>query len=332
MRNTLNTLCENFISNRDTIKSTFSWESTYLYPVCAAIFTDKRQVANTATMINCRDILKNKVGLFSNFRGIGKLAMISMMAVDKEPDEKLKKALEVYSLMKEYFFGSQYLPLASMILTNLVQPEEYSNIAQRTRIIYNLMKSEHPFLTSSEDSVFAMLLATSELTNEQIVEETECCFRLLKSNFFSSNAVQSLSHVLALSEGSPEFKCQKTLELFNDLKVNGRKYGTTYELATLGVLATIEAGSNTIINDIIEVDNFLSTQKGYGFFGVDKKQRLMHAGMLVTSDYINEKNSLVINSSAMGATMSLIAAQQAAMVAAVAASSAAAASSASSGS
>lgn len=332
MRNTLNTLCENFIFNRNTIKSTFSWESAYLYPVCAAIFTDERQLADTATMLNCRDILKNEVGFFSNFRGIGKLAMISMMAVDKEPEEKLKKSLEVYSLMKEYFFSSQYLPLASMILTNLVQPEEYFNIAQRTRIIYDLMKSEHPFLTSSEDSVFAMLLATSKLTNEQIVKETECCFRILKSYFFSGNAVQSLSHVLALSEGEPEYKCQKTLELFNDLKLHGRKYGTTYELATLGVLATIEADSNSIINDIIEVDDFLSIQKGYGLFGIDKKQRLMHAGMLVTSDYKNEKNSLVINSSAIGATMSLIAAQQAAMVAAVAASSAAATTAASSGS
>ena len=79
----------------------------------------------------------------------------------------------------------------------------------------------------------------------------------------------------------------------------------------------------------MEVDDFLSGQKGYGFFGLGRKQRLMHAGMLVTSDYIGRSDAM--NTAAIGGTISLIAAQQAAMCAAIAAASAAAASSGSSG-
>lgn len=134
--------------------------------------------------------------------------------------------------MKEY---------ASLILSDVVEPERYGEIAGRTRHIYELMRNEHPFLTSGEDSVFAAMLALSELTDEQIVEETEQCYRLLKPEFFSGNAVQSLSHVLALREGKAEDKCKATMELFHSLKARGCKYGTDYELATLGVLAMLPA-------------------------------------------------------------------------------------------
>lgn len=334
MKSTLFTLCQNFIENRDIIKATFAWESTYIYPVCSVLFADKRQIVDTNKMKSCLEILKNQVGPFSSFRGTGKLAMISMLALDNDPEQKLKNTLEVYSLLKEKFFSSQYLPLASMVIANLAEWEAYSHIAGRTRHIYELMKKAHPFLTSSEDSVFAALLALSHLSDEEIVGETNACYDLLKTTFPSGNAVQSLSHVLALSHGVPVDKCQRTISLFNDLKEKGYRYGTNYELATLGVLAMLPTDNVSVINDIIDVDNFLTTQKGYGLFGIPKKQRLMHAGMLVTSDYMGDPNNVPMRSfavgatsAAIGATMSLIAAQQAAMCAVIASASAATAAS-----
>lgn len=325
MRDSLIKLCKNFIDNRDAIKSSFGWESVYIYPVCAAVFTDKRQSADIEKMKRCRDILKEQTGVFSNFRGTGKLVMISMMAVDANPEKKLKNSLQVYDALKERFFSSQYLPVASMTIADMEEPERYNEIAARTRHIYNLMKQEHPFLTSGEDSVFASLLALSGLTDEQVIQETEQCYEILKSNFFSGNAVQSLSHVLALGEGRPEEKCQRTMALYQGLKEKGYKYGTGYELATLGVLALLPAEQPQICQDIMEVDDYLSGQKGYGVLGVGKKQRLMHAAMLVSSDYIGQSGNQTMSSAAIGGTISLIAAQQAAMCAAIAASSAAAA-------
>ena len=84
-----------------------------------------------------------------------------------------------------------------------------------------------------------------------------------------------------------------------------------------------------VITDVVEVDAFLSGQKGYGLLGLGRKQRLMHAGMIVTSDYVGQSDAM--HTAAVGATISLIAAQQAAMCAAIAASSMAAASSANAG-
>jgi len=320
MRTSLKSLCNSFIESRDTMKETFFWGSSYIYPVAAAVFVDKRVTADRERLEMCGDILKENTGFFSNFRNYVKLPMISMMAVSDNPEEKLKKALAVYELLKQHFFSSTYLPLASMTISDYVEPEHYEAVAHRTRRIYDLMKQEHPFLTSGEDSVFAALLALSNASDEQIVLNTEQCFDILKPQFFSSNAVQSLSHVLALCEGDAEMKCSRAMDLFYRLKDRGYKYGTGYELATLGVLAMLPADLDTIADDTVQVAEYLAGQRGYGILGMTKRQRLMHAGLIVTSDYLDQNTSM---QAAVSSTISLIIAQQTAVCAAIAAANAA---------
>jgi hypothetical protein len=164
------------------------------------------------------------------------------------------------------------------------------------------------------------LLAVSKKTDERIVEETEECYGLLKEHFHSSNAVQSLSHVLALCEGRAEDKCAATVQLFQGLKDRGCYYGTNYELATLGVLAAVPGDRQALIQDVVDVDAYLAQKKGYGFFGIGKKQRLMHAAMIVTGQQVKQCRTMV--TAASYSTLALIAAQQAAMCAAIAASAA----------
>lgn len=321
MRSSLSALCNSFIRNRDMIKEVFVWESSYLYPVAATVFVDQRRNADRMRLEMCRDILKEHTGFFSNFRSYIKLPMISMMAVSGDPEGKLKKALSVYEELRKHFLSSGYLPLASMTISDFVEPTQYEAVAQRTRRIYELMKQEHPFLTSGEDSVFAALLALSGKTDDQIVRETEQCYDILKPRFMSGNAVQSLSHVLALCEGEAETKCSRAIELFQKLKGCGYRYGTGYELATLGVLAMLPADLDAITNDIVQVAEFLARQKGYGIMGMSKQHRLMHAGMIVTSDYLDRNVSM--QAAAVSSTISLIIAQQTAICAAIAASTAA---------
>lgn len=359
MRNSLTELCGRFIEERDRIRGVFSWENTYMYPVCASIFLHSEKGAEEESLKYCRDLLKKETGIFSGFRGNAKLPVICMMAADRDPEGKLQKGLNVYRELKEHFFASEYLSVASMMIADVVRKDRYEEIAKRTRRIYDLMKQEHPFLTSGEDSVFAAMLAMSGLSDRMIVSETESCYDILKETFYSSNAVQSLSHVLALCEGVPKEKCRRTVELFEALKKRGRRYGTGYELATLGVLAMLpenQAGQfiesksaiDDIAEDVVSVDEFLSGQKGYGALGIGRKQRLMHAGMLVIADYVKNYESSrkeaenasaemsadtvgavnhgsLMNTAALGGTISLVAAQQAALCAAIVVSSTAAA-------
>ena len=323
MNQAMKSRCELFVQNRNEIRSRFSWENSYMYPLSASIFTGRNMSVNIERMEECKKLLKQETGPFSNFRGMSRLAIISLLAADASPERRLKNSLSAYGELKNEFYSSAYLPVTAIIMADMVQPEEYSEVARRTRRIYDLMKKEHPLLTSGEDSSMAVLLALSNKDERLAVEEMEECYKVLKEHFFSGNAVQSLSHVLTLGEGSPGEKCRKSIELFEKLKSAGCKYGTGYELPTLGVLALLDAGTELVASEVAEVNDYLKTQKGFGAFGIGAKQRVMYAGMLVADEYTTEEPK-ALNTAAISGTISMVAAQEAALLAAIAASTAAA--------
>ena len=313
--------CKNLIKNKETMKSAFAWEDGLTHLACAGIFINKEQTANEEMLLQCKDILKRNTGIFSNFKSTAKPMIVAMLAANENPQLLMERGLKVYDLLKEEFMSSVYLPIAAMIIAQYADEARYAELAQRTRRIYKQMRADHPFLTSGEDSTFCALMALLDKPDEVLLGDAEECYKTLKSNFFSSNAVQSLSHVLAMCDGEPENKCQKTMELFQKLKEAGHKYGTSYELPTLGVLAMADGNQDEIAAEMAEIDQWLSEQKGFGFFSsISAKQRLMYAGMIAQQDYINDK---MMQSAAVNGVISLIVAQQAAMCAAITASAAA---------
>ena len=319
MRESLNDSCILFINNRDAFKAAFPFEHSMLFPICASILTDENKVADIDSLKETRKMLKSRVGVFSNFRSSCELPILAMLDVDSDPDWRLDKTIEVYNSLKDHFFSSEYLPLAAMTITRGASREEYAEICERTRRIYDLMKKEHPFLTSSEDCVFAAMLALSEKIDNTLIKEIELCYEMLEDKFRDRNALQSLSHVLTLSGeefATPSDKCRNTVRLFDILKEKKYKYGTACELSALGVLANLPCGIEEVARDLIDVAEFLKAQKGYGAFGFDKKQRLFHAAMIVTSDRVG--GSSAMSGAAVGSTVAMMAAQQAALCAAIA--------------
>ncbi len=322
MRDSLRKLCDSFISNRDVLKKFFKTENSYIIPVCASIFASKGITADTDTLKHCKALVKANTGVFSHFRGNAALPVISMLASDSLPDEKINTITEIYSILKQYLSRSEHLAYAAAVLSDMADIREADALAQRACIIYKRMKKEHPFLTSAEDSVFAVLLAFCSQRDDELIRDMESCYKFLKPIFSYGNYVQSMSHVITLAGGNITENCRRTAELFTLLKDAGRKYGRTYELSVLAALAILPVDTASITEDILQADSFLSQQKGYGFWGLDKGTRLMHAAMLVSFDY---SQNTAVSAAAVTATISMVAAQQAAICAAITASSAAAA-------
>ncbi len=327
MRDELQTVCDEFIKDRDLAKYIFMWDSSYMHPICAGILADKKQAVSEEHLKECRQMIKEKTTILSDFRGHGLAPMTCMLAISGQPEKLVSDALKISQELKKDYWSSPYLPLVSMIVARMAEESQFSYIIEKTKKIYELMKKKHPLLTSAEDGPFAAMLAFAESSPEVITAEAEKCYQLLKNKFFSGNAVQSLSHVLALGEGSAESKCRKFEQLFEILKEKGYKYGTDYELATLGALSNMPCDVSVMAEDMIAVVQYLAKQKGYGIFGASKRQRLMHGAMLVCRVYAGTENNQVMNHVAINSTLAQIAAQQAAMCAAIAASTAAGAAS-----
>lgn len=316
MKESLQKRCELFLENQEKLRRMFRWESSYMHPLCAAILSARDVKADTEKLEECRLLLKRHTGVFSIFRGTATLPVITMLSLSENPEERLEKTKTLYELLKKHFFTSEYLPIVAVMIAEQADLEEYESLAEKTRSIYDLMKQEHPFLTSSEDSPYAAMMALSGRNEKELIEETERCYQGLKEEFSSGNALQALSHVLALGEGETSEKCRRVLELYQCLKEEGHRYGKGYELATLGVLAPLHGEIPGFAQEIAEIDDFLKYQKGFGIFGVGAKQRLMYAGMLAMSDHVNSALS-GMETAAQLSTLSLVIAEQAAFCAAI---------------
>ena len=322
MKASLQSLCDLFIENRDTLKSAFKWESSYMYPVCANLFCAKGERVDENRLLSSRDIIKAQTGLFSNFRGIVRFPIACMLSLGENPEERFSRAADYYALLKQRFMGSEYLALTAFLLTDMENGFDVQEAISRGRSIYEKMKKEHPFLTSSEDSVFAVLMAAKDQTDEALIQDMEACYQQIKARFHDSNCVQTMSHVLTMAQGDPAEKVQRAFSLYDEILRLGGKYGRHYELATLAALSVTGADVKETAMDILDVDAFLKNQKGYGFFGVDGKTRMMHAAMLVSDQCVSRGQ---MDNANLTSTLSMIAAQQMAMCAIIAASSASAA-------
>lgn len=328
MRSDLEKRCQLFVENKDKIKKNFTWQNAHMYPLSASIYTIKNMESDVSKMDLCNDLLREKTGIFSNFRGIPRMILITNLSLEKNSEEKMDSILSLYKALKKEFWNSEFLAITAIAIADLAKTDEYDTIVGRTRLLYNMMKDAHPVLTSREDIVFAALLAVSEFSDTFIEEEMEQCYQKLKPYFFFKNGVQSLGHVLVLGEGSAEYKSDRVMQLFTYLRDKGYKYGTNHELATLGVLALLPQDIEKLGDEIIEVNEFLCKQKGFGVFRIGTKQRLMYAGILVMADYLKDVETMQY--AALHSVVSLIIAQQIAICASIAATTAASTSSSSS--
>lgn len=164
------------------------------------------------------------------------------------------------------------------------------------------MKESHKWLSSYEDIPFAAMLAVSDMNTDALLSDAEECFTLLKKRF-PSNASQSLSHVLSLSNLSPEIKCTKIIEIFNGLKAARHSYGSNYELAALGTLADTDVTAAQLVEDIAQVDDYLKKQKGFGSLSIGSYSRRMYAALIVMNSY--KTNCSAAEYSALGSTLAL---------------------------
>lgn len=295
--------CQLFVENKNVIEKKFAWDSMMIMPVCAFLYTEKNMQIDADKMKACRKLLKGKAGIFSDLRSYSELVLLSKMALCDSPVEYLEQTMSAYDLIKKYkMSGSSFASIAAMLLVDYVDVTEWDEMLKKAQMLYAGMKKNHPFLTGAEDISFAILMAMSDLPVDLMLTEAEACYKLLSKTFSASDGTQSLSHLLSVNTQESSMKCTEVLELHRMFKAKKRQFNNT-GIVLYGSLNMLDVDRETIIEEIIEVDEYLKVQKGFGFFGMDAQQRLMYATMLVMGQYNikNREAQVSIVSSVIGA-------------------------------
>ena len=310
----LQSLCELFLRNRDIIKDEFRWDNQYIIPVCAVTFTEKGAAVSSERLKECIQLLKDNTGRFSEFRNRVELPMVTMLASSADPAKRLSDTLAIYEILKKYFKGGDFTALTAAIISGMTEVAAAEQLAARGKALFDMMKDAHPFLTDSEDSVFAVLMAFSPKNDQQLFEDMEACYSLLRKFTGDNDTAQTLSHILALYDGTPEEKTARLNRLYDLLAKLRRRYSRYYELGVLACLAQTVPDLDELTAQIAHADNFLDGQRGYTGLGLDKKTRLMHAAMIASCLYPTPNATTV----AVTSTLAMVAAQYTAMCALIA--------------
>lgn len=284
MSENIRTLCERFIANRDALQKTAVLESSYMYCAAATALTASGITADANELKECRKILSKSISGWSYLRFSSELPVLAALYASDDPASAAERISKTYEILKTQFDSTEYLALLAIMLYDLVSETEAERIAERSKTLYKMMKKQHPILTSSSDTLLVGFMSFSEKSDEELVNDCEECYKLLKKTFPNhEDADQSCAQILSMTTSSPEVKTERFIELFKAFKEAGRKYSKGYELAILAALSISDASISEIVETVLEIDSELAAKNGYtGIFGTDKSTRIIHAAMLAT--------------------------------------------------
>lgn len=308
MKPELERLCAAYIANRDAVKKAFKWDNNELFSVCANIFCACGQAADADRLKACHAIIREHTKPFSKFRG-GKVRSIlaSMLAMGEKPEVRMELANEYYRLLKRRFRGTEYLVLTAFLLADLADRPLTEETVARGKELFERMNRKHRILTDQADSVFAMLLAHSDQTDDEVIEGMESCFQALRERFSSKGGMQTAAQVLSMTAGSPEEKARRVIDLYDALTEAGVKYGRSSALAPLAALSLADTPIPTLTEEIQAADAFLQTQDGYGARETDEETRALHAVMIVSDQYAGTSQ---VNVTVMTNTLEMLISKQ----------------------
>ena len=301
MTENLRTKCELFERNRSAVSQKFIFENDVMRIAAGLLLTGAEREADIETLTECRRILSERAGFFSEYRGNVKLALITDMALSPDPEQYLADVKAVYqTLHRGHFRDNSYMLLSAMLICDAGRQAHAEEIAEKYGEILRRMEKQHPIITNAEDISYVILLAMSDRTADAILRDMDECAETLNSRLrIGADSVQGLSEYLALSDGDIREKCDRIVRLYDALKSQKASIGSGNALIALGTMANLDEPAETLVSDILEADAFLAECKGFDEKSMDKRDRLMTAVILTAESRgtaVSAVNNTFINS------------------------------------
>lgn len=299
-----------FIRNRDTMQSTFSWDSSTMQMCCAYLFTVVGKTAEKDSLKQTKKLLESRVGAFSQFNSTLQHLLIALLDRSDDPEGLLDRAMQLYDPLKRELYSSTYLPLAAMLLAEHAERGRYDELVTRTGRIWERMRHDHPWMSDAMDFAPCAVMAMSGQTDDALFERIDRSFGRLKGplGIFSNSQIYALSQVMALMPGDTEAKCRRVLELSDAMKKQMNRWSTGHEIPVLGILANDPRPVEELASAVADNNRWFDTQKGFGFFSfISTMQRFLYASLL-TQEQTDDPLTAILNEqaavqAAMGTTI-----------------------------
>ena len=317
MKESIKNKVDLLVSNKEKIEKEFKWGYSLMNIAAALVFTGANKEVDIDRLKECKTVLKKNTGTFSSFQSDSEAVIVSKMALADNPEQYINDVKAIYDILnKKHTFDNPYLIQGAICIYEAGRINEAEAIAEKYRELYKMMEKKHPILTSSDDIVYVVLLAMTDKDVDTIFNEIEDCYTYLKKDVklkVGNNELQGLGEILALTSGNIREKSDKVVNLYNTILGHGVKWGKEHnEFGSLGTLIDINVDNDTLIDEIVEVSDYLKNSKGFSGWTLDNKQRLMFSAMLVGDSY--SENGSIMGSSAVNSTVAMVIAEEVALM------------------
>ena len=275
--------CELFIKNRDILHDNFRWDGNEMHLVGSAIITGDGKTADADALKKCEEIIKEKTGFFSAYRGNAKIAVMCRMAESEDPEGYLDRVIAAAEKIAEH--GRMREEIAAV--AGMVIADANGDLTDKAESVYSTLSADKRYRNSSGVCVLAAMIACSGKDPQALLSESDACYERL-ADTLPAGYLASLSLVLAMDGRSVAEKCDKTKELFLKLRDSGKRFGSGEEISILGLLSALDMNNDEIVSLISEADTYLRAQKGFGMFGCGPTFRRMYAAILVMDTFMKD--------------------------------------------
>lgn len=286
MRPSLQQRCEAQVRNEAALRKGHKLEFEEVMKLAAMMHVDAGRDVDVERLAQCKRILKDKVGLFSNFRGYMQYLVQVKMALSDDPNAYIDGVLRVYQRLKVgLVLPGEMVAMAATTIYENCPAGMCDAVVDKTREAYAKIKGQHRFLTGEEDLALIALMIMGGINPDQAAEKAEELFVILKDKYLpGSDTPQSAAMVLALSDKPVEQKVEGFIGLYDACKAAGHATARDKAMTIYATYVDLDADRAEIVAEIGEVDEWLKGHKGYGPLGVGASIRRLIAATLVLED------------------------------------------------
>ena len=286
MRDSLAACLQLQVDNEAAVRSSALFEFEGMVKLAAVAHTAQGRTVDPERIKECKDILKRRASLLSNFRGNVELAVLAKMALADDPEAYLDDVMDIYDQLTQHrVLASEAYVLAAMTIRDNCPPEWVDAVVDDTLELYRITNERHRAITDDYDVAFFALMAVTGKGVAAIEQEAEDIYQWLRDHYhLPRDSMQAFAQVLSLSDAPVSQKVDRCLDLYGRLKSEDAATGKGKEIAIYAAFADLEVPTDDAATEIGEADQWLAGKKGYGIMGVGSSLRRMMAANLALLD------------------------------------------------
>lgn len=290
-------ICEAIASDSRVLRKKMPGEidSNATAIMSAFLYASANRKMDIDRYVECKKLLKKKVSIFSEFRGLAFTLVVTKMALSGNPEEYLDGAMTVYKKLRERhkLTASANMVMAALTIYENGGVEKSDENIERLEELYKKLQKDHPFLVCDEDRGFLSMIVVSGMNLDSIVDEITACFEAGKKITISRNAVHSMAQVLSLNSAETAVKVEKAQSLVKGFKSAHKPISKEFGLGAVGALTLLNMSADEIVEKVAEVDDYLKHQKGFKWYSVEPKVRRIYAQLIVMISYLPNDTSML---------------------------------------